>query len=449
MIRAIRLELVKPLDEPWEVVGPLLRTLAKVTPKLLNAAMDARIAIDVAGRDAVKIKIAPDAKASSGDGLAYQAVLREVEMLREWGAKKKHPWKDLEIPGGMASSIARAASQAFAERDRPGKGRVAFASERIIVRGDGVAVSRDASGAALSLKLRSKGSVRFALAHSRGDHHDTIAAIASKVTPHGDVKLQWDERRRKWYALLSYTAQPRVHAKADPDNALVVHRGVRNALYLLSSTGQSKSLPGAKFVAQRRALQARSKDAKRISPHELGEGAKGHGRARRYEHYETLQDKIARVTHTFCQQSAAYVAARAIEWGCGTVIIEDYGGIAPSEDAALRRVLDRFPLYEMKQCIVSRLDRDGLALRETPSAFISTTCPRCEHCEPRNHNTRTGMFRCCVCFFERPADWVAAFWMLDHGGGDMTIWRKRLQRERELRELAESMRGDDRKEAAE
>ena len=130
-IRAIRLEIAKPIGEDWSAVGPLMRTIAKATPKLLNAALDARVAIEVAGRDAVKAAVGPDAKASSADGLAYQAVLRAVDHLRAWGEKKKHSFAQLEIPGAMAAQIARTASQAYARRDQE---RPRFASERILVR---------------------------------------------------------------------------------------------------------------------------------------------------------------------------------------------------------------------------------------------------------------------------------------------------------------------------
>lgn len=429
MIRAIRLELAKPLDESWEDAGVLLRTLAKATPKLLNAAMDARIAIQVAGRDAVKAKIAPDAKAASADGLAYQAVLRETEALQRWGAKKKHRFSDLDVPGAMSSAISRAASQAYARRDQE---RAHFASERVIVRGDGVKLSRDTHGVVLALKLRPTGLMRFAVAHSTGSHRDTLKQIASGEVSHGDCKLQWDDRRRKWFALLSYEPPQPAPISVDPARAMVVHRGIRNALYLLSSTGQSKSLSGAKFMAQRRQMQTRMRDTKRISPEERGGGAKGHGRERRYDHYDALQGKLARVTHTFCQQAAAFTDKMAGAWGCGLVVIEDYGGVEPDNDPVRRRILDRFPLYEMKQCHASRLERSGRALREVPSAYISTTCPRCHDVDARNHNRRTGMFHCRACVFERPADWVAAYWMLEHSGADMTVWHERLRREREL-----------------
>lgn len=439
MIRAVRLELCKPLDASWDVIGPMLRTLSKATPKLLNAAMDARIAIEVVGRDAVKDKIAPMAKASSAEGIAYQAVLRAEEKLQEWGIKKKHPFAVLDVPGGMASAIGRAASQAYARRDQE---RAHFASERILVRAAETSLSKDSRGIILTVKLATEGRVRFAIAHSWGTHRDTLDAIASGELPHGDCKLQYDERRRKWYAMLAYQPKDPVPRPIDTSRVLVVHRGVRNVLYALSSTGErGVPFPGAKFIAQRTSLRARMREARRISEFERGLGSSGHGKNRRYETYSKLEDKLARSTHTFCQQAAAWAVARATHLGCGLMIIEDYGGIEPDEDPRKRRVLDHGPLYQIKQCIAHACEREGITLRETSAAYISTTCPRCNAVDARAHNLRTGIFHCRTCGFDRPADLVAAFWMLDHGGADMTVYRERLRRERDL---ADQLRGEER-----
>lgn len=444
MIRAIRIELARPQPpDSWESFGPTMHALAKATPKLLDAAYDARIAIDVAGRDAVKERIAPDAKAQSAEGLSYQAVLRAVERLREWGAKKYRPFASLEVPGGMASAISRAAGQAYGRRDQ---GRVRFSSERVLVRAAETSIAKDDRGYVLSVALRSRGRVRFAVARSWGSHADTLAAIVRGEIEHGDCKLQYDERRKKWYGLLAYEAPDPVPMSVDPARVLAVHRGARNALYLLSSTGaRGVSLPGSKLLAQRRALQARMRDAKRIGAFELGGGAKGHGRTRRMERYSQLEDKLARVTKTFCQQAAAFACESAKRLGCGMILIEDYGGIEPDEDSAIRRILDHGPLYALKQAIDHRCEKDGLTLREVPSAYLSTQCPRCLEIDPRSHNVRTGMFRCRVCVFERPADWVAAYWMLQAGGADMRVWRERLDREREL---ADKLRGEEHDQAA-
>lgn len=454
MIRAIRLELVKPLSESWDEAGPILRLLAKATPKLLNAAYEARVACGVAGAAAVKEAVAPDAKAASGDGLAYQATLRAVERLRAWGEKKRHAFAKLDVPGGMTSAIARAACQAYARRDQE---HSRFASERILVRATETKLAKDPRGVVVSLQLRPAGRVTFATAYSRGKHYEAVKAIIAhdcaaagcgkqegkREAYHapwhpGDCKLQYDRERGKWYALIAYEAPVREVVKLDSGKTLAVHRGVRNALYMLGTSGQSAALSGGKFMAQRRHLQVRTREIRRISVDELGRGAKGHGKSRRLERYSVLEDKIGRVTGTFCQQAAARVSRLAREWGCGVVMIEDYGGIEPHADRTMRRVLDRFPLHEMKLAIQHRLELDCIELRESPSEYISSTCPRCANADMRQHNVRTNTFHCSACGFERPADWVAAWWLLKHGGGDMTELESRLARELEL---ARQLRG--------
>lgn len=430
IIRAMRFEIVKPTNMPWDVAGLLLRQLASVTPILLNAAYDALVAMQLVGSQAVKAVVAPNARAATPDGIAYQAVLKKIEELRTWKPKEgRNQFRDIHVAGGTVSAISRAASQARSHREQ---GRVSFESKRILIRRQETTFAHDNRGHILTIPIGGEEKTTFALAHQRGAKQSIARDIANGRVAHGDCKLTYDERRRKWYALLSYEAPAIEIPDLDPNRVIAVHRGVRNVFWLLSSDGNSKSIPGSKFIAQRLRLKARMRDMQRISVDELGRGAKGHGRKRRFENSDTIEGKLSRVTHTFCQQMASLVLRMAIAWGCGTVVIEDYGGIEPDEDQALRRVLDRFPLHEMKQCIISCLEPRSIALKETSSAFISTTCPRCNHCSPSNHNRRTGMFHCRVCIFERPADFVAAFWMLERSGSDITTWRERLRREREL-----------------
>lgn len=434
IIRALRVELARPLGSTWEDVGPLLHRLRRLTPKLVNAAMDVRIAVDVVGAKAVKAAVAPDAKAGSPEGISYQGVLRQVDRLRNWKPKNKKepPYADLNLPGGMMSQIARVANQAFARRDQ---GRQHFESDVILVRKQETKVSKDDKGVRLTVKIgggRTRGTVSFGLRHSHGRHQDILERLASAQIEHGDCKLKWDERRRKWYGLIAYKQPVESSPALDASKVLAVHRGMRNAVYLLPGDGSApRALPGFKFLAQRRMLQARLQQVRKISAFERGDGAKGHGVDRRMAAQESLDGKLGRVTHTFCQQVAAFVAATAIQRGCGKIVIEDFGGME------VDRFVGRFPWHELKQAIASRLEREGIEIVEGPAEYISQTCPNCERTDPASHNTRTGVFHCRVCQLDRPADFVASFWLLAHSGVDMTDRRRGFRSE--IRML---MRGD-------
>lgn len=434
------MEIAKPLDESWDTAGPLLRLLASATPKLLNAAYDARVAMSIVGNASAKVALAPDAKANSRLGLSYQAVINKEERLRAWGKSKENNYAELAVPGSMASAISRAAGKAYQRHDQ---GRVSFESPRILIRAAETVISKDEKGIVLSVKLRSKGVVRFAIAHSRGAHHEIMEQIAAGKRSHGDCKIQVErklsksKKKKKWFALLSYEADEVVPLTIDPSKTLAMHRGVRNAISMLSTTGHWKTISGAKFMGRRRKLAARKREDKRISACELGTGAKGHGSERRLKSYKSLEDKIARDTKTWLQQIAAEAQKNAECWGMGLILIEDYGGIEEDDNAAVRRVLERFPLYQLKEAINHRATSRGHTVREVPSFYISSTCPGCGNQDTKQHNIRTNIFHCHMCSFERPADWVAAYWMLKHGGADCTIIDDQLQRQRKL---AESLR---------
>lgn len=438
MIRTIKLEIVKPTSETWNESGPTLRLLASATPKLLRAAYDARIAGAVCGRDALKAAVAaPGSRAMSQEGIARQACSREADRLQAWGRRKNTPYSSLDVPGAMITAITRAASQAFTRRDQ---GRVSFESERVLVKKEVTSLRRDARDVLLTVKLRCKGSVVFLVEHSWGPHRQTLDAIARGEIAHGACQISYDKRRKKWFAHLSYDAPDAAPVTVDPARALIVHRGVRSALYCLPTTGATRRpLSGAKYIAQRRQLQARMRDARSIGPAELGTGAKGHGQERRHEHMGALLGKLGRATKTFCQQAAAWLDAEAERLGCGLIVIEDYGGIEPNDDATLRRVLDRFPLYELKVAILHAAAKSGRTLREVPSAYISSTCPKCENADTRQHNTRTDVFHCRACDFDRQADWVAAYWMGKRSGVDMSAIDAALRREKELAAAAKGV----------
>lgn len=220
----------------------------------------------------------------------------------------------------------------------------------------------------------------------------------------------------------------------DPARALVVHRGIHNALYVLSTTGQTRHESGSKLSAQLRNLAARMNDARRIGAGTLGDGARGHGKSRRYEHYNALDNKRSKVVRTWCQQMAAWLIKCALDMGCGSIYIETYGGIEPNADRNLRRILDRFPLHQLKESIVNAAQIAGLYVEEYAPEYISTTCPACGCQDDRQHNRHTGTFHCLQCELERPADFVATLNALRRSGANSGVWDERMQKVQRLRD---------------
>jgi transposase len=435
MIRGIRVELKKPLNCTWDELGDVLRKQRAMMHRLLNAAV-------------IRCVIAHRQKEDGAiQTLAYQEVAEEIARIRDWARGHKDPkvcerFSEFDLPGGTKASISSVAYAAFQKWNK-GAGAERLTTWKrgapILLRAQEWGISKTEGGYELSLKLTAgrTGKMRVGVAGSNGKHWRWLGDLTSGSSERGDCKILYDEEKKKWYAILASKEADAAPMTADPARALVIHRGVHNWLYMTSTTGQSVAMRGNKFSAQKRALEARMRDFRNVSQAERGSGAKGHGRRRRYESYDALDNKLKAVIHTLCQQSAARVVELAKQWGCGLVIIEDYGGIGPDEDRALRRFVPRFPLYQLKQAIAWACKREGLQLSEHPAEYVSTTCPCCGDMDARYHNNRTGIFHCSACGFERPADWVASLNFLRRSGVVSSVWDQRLQASQEL---AQNMR---------
>jgi transposase len=380
-------------------------------------------------------------RGASENTIVYQAIVAELDVIQ---ASK---WRDesrpaLDLPGGMLSALSQRVMQSYPKRPSFGGTQpipVRKAETRLAIAQD-----EGRERIVLDLKFTANGRTRVYVRPSKGQHWHLLKQIAKGEVVHGDCRIVLDEDRKKWYALLSYEVAARaLPGPIDPTRALIVHRGVRNALTLLGSHGMVRYEPGEKLRSQLRQLDSRKRRGMSISNVTLGDGAKGHGKTRRYEHCDPIKKTRKNVVSTWCGQMAAYVLALALEWGCGIIVIEDYGGLAVNPDPHLRRALDKFPLYQIKQAIKNAREAraTNVELREVPGEYISTTCPACGCQDFRQHNIHTGTFHCASCELERPADFVAALHMGRRSGVDMSVWDERMKKydqlRSELREPAE------------
>lgn len=439
-VRTIRVEIAKPLNMTWDELGTILHTQRKVVRQLLRAGMDARIACGAVGGKAVKQELAPEAKGATSRAMVYQAM--KLALVRI----KRGKWPEacvpaLEVCGSMLSAIEKRVMTDYGKRSSYNS------AQPIPVRKQETSISHDKKGVTVTVKLVSSGSIKLACCRSKGGHWHALQQIASGEIKHGACSIVRCERKKKWYILLSYDKPLAEPLTVDPARALVVHRGIHHALTMLPTAGQRVFYEsGEKLFAQLGRLEARMRHTRSVSPNVLGDGAKGHGKTRRYAHYDMLMGKRKRVVHTWCQQMASMVVRRAHDQGCGLIVIEKYGGIEPHPDDEVRRKLTRFPLYQLKLAIVQTAEIANMVVSEAPAEYISTTCVICGNQDDRQHNKTTGAFHCAACRFSRPADFVAVLHMGRRSGVDMSAWNDRLDKEQKILEKLKKEEEDDEKE---
>jgi IS605 OrfB family transposase len=446
LTRTIRCEIIKPLgDCEWDQLGVVLRTQRTVMGQLVQAGVDTIVACEMVGSEAVKRVIAPEARAEKPSGLAYQGILRELERIRESKSWSDEQQAALQIAG---STLATLSSRAFSDyqawktaqyakrkRGHGKKGRASYGRmQPIALPKVSWTIESDAhKRVSLALKLVSQGTIRVAIAPTHGWHWQTIQRLVKAEIDRHDCKILYSERDKKWFALLSVSEpMPPPPERCDPKNVLVLHRGKHHFLTAFSSTGKWKYTYGRKLVEAKRRFKARREDIKSISRAERGAGANGHGSKRRYELPDALAVKEANWIKTFIQQTAAYAAALAKQWGCGTIVIEEYGGQEPDDDRDNRRFVGRFPWDALKQSIEWSLKKSGLELQQVPSEYISSICPRCGNTDTRQHNQRTGIFHCSKCDYDREADFVAPYHMLRRFLGHAGEHERRMKMEQNL-----------------
>lgn len=426
--RALRVEIVKPLNATWDDFGTTLRVQSRIVPQLLRAGMDARIACGVASAETIKQALGIEARGQSAGTVVYQAMKAELEKIRggKWAPECRPA---LEIPGGTLSALSQRVSQSYPKRPSF-KG-----SQPIPVRAAESSLALDPDGSAvLRVKLRSEGHYHLLVKAGKGSHWGRLRALAQGKSglKLGEVRIKssGEGKRRKWHAFIAYSEpRPQLPDRCRPEHVMVLHRGQRNLLVCATNEGKFLVIAtGNKLRAQKRAFKRRREELQSRSYAERGKCSRGHGRKRRYETTEAISKAEANCVKTLCQQLGARVAQLAKEWGCGTVLIEDYGGIEPGADRGKRMYLERFPNHELKEAVGWALTKTGLSLGEYPHEYISQTCPACSNVDAAQHNARTGVFHCKACAFDAEVDRVSCIHALRRAcDGDAGVWEKRLE----------------------
>lgn len=454
--RALRVEIAKPLNCTWDDAGRQLRDIRSVIHRLYEASAQAARWTEYRNHHG-EVAGHPQTR-------AYQAVEEELADIRAWAAaaarKKKAVTAEggetadtrtlerlagLELPGGMKAGISGAAFTGF-QKWRKDKGRVRFPSWKygapIPVRAQESALRLEPNGGVvMSVKLTAgrSGAIDFAIIAGKGSHWERLRALAKGENAdlkRGDIKILYSMNDKKWFAFIAYSEPaPATPTGLNPEHVMVVHRGQRNLVVCATNQGHYSVLAtGDKLRAFKRRMQARRESYQSVRRPERGSGAHGHGRARRYDVSEAISAAERNFVHTLCQQLGARVAKLALQWGCGTVAIEVYSGIEPSEKRGERMYLERFPNAELKGCIEWALKKQGMPLGEYAHAYMSQTCPRCDSVDEAQNNKRTGVFHCKVCAFDRPVDVVGAIHALRRSCTDKTAgtWEGRLKMEAQL-----------------
>lgn len=423
LISAIRADIAAPVGCSWDELGTVLHACRAMAHRIIN---EAAFSDELARRDPRnqqndgQYRVKPQTE-------SYRAANRAVESWLDWAMEEKpefaiKPHSAIVLGWSSRGHDNVERWHKDLKANRPARLPTMKKGAPIYVPRANWTLEENDGGLVLGLPLIAGRKFAVRLVAFKGQNWAALRGAAKGDVEAGALQIVYDEtakrrdgKRGRWVVKIPVKL-PRPELKRG-GGTLIVHRGQRNFLYLLPSTGAShgKPIAGTNIAEQKRRHEAMLREIKAGSNNaELGSGARGRGRNRRFRRYDQKRARLDLVLRMLCQQTTAEIVKLAGAWGCTRVVIEDYGGIPPHDERVMRRFLPKFPLYLLKQCIARACQKAGLVLEEVPAAYISTKCPQCKTVDATAHNERTGVFHCGTarCTFDGLADYVAALNML-------------------------------------
>lgn len=428
IVATVRAEVVKPLDTSWDLLGRQLRALTRPLHRVLNQAISELELM----RTGKLLGIEEGSERSAAYRLVrdYWAAERQCAANRVACGKPYAGDEDIATIVPASSTVLGAAGAVYARWQRYSKeswkGTMTLPTfkrdQPIEVASSSNAVSLSLEDGSFVLDLRLVADAphtRVVIRPYGGSGFAELRRVAADPEMLGNCKLLYDG---KWQVLLAVKRPVRQVSGA---RTMAIHRGVstfltaavmgddrRDALTMIVADGGDIHEHKKAYSARRRSLGRQQR--------ERGNGARGHGRERRFEAITKLEDAEANWVKTKCQQVAARVVKIAEQRGVGRILIEDWSN--PAKDGApalgehVERIVRQFPLAQLKDAIAWAAKNAGILVAEVETTDYSRRCPNCGN----THDVaQYPVFRCTGCQLSRPVDMTFPWNMLvDHAAAD-------------------------------
>ena len=480
LVNVVEFTVVRPLaDIPWRDFEDRLFDLSTIAPRLLNDTISdlgcnafrrrlERLNAPAGEKEEVPLSersgVAP---LTFADRSVAESVGRQVEFYRtklvetaeaigrtssqsereilERDARKWERRCNAKVPSDVYKEYSALALSLFNRWLKSG-GKMSLPSFRVgcpvMVKATGTKFGRDEVGYWMSLHLGGTSNAWWPVVvlPEGGSAHATARKIADGEYRALNCKVLRAKRRRAtgeakptWVVKLAFE-RPAPTVAPNPEVAVAVHGGIKCAATLACSNGSAfVADSGAKILHTKAQLAARRARIGGIGKEgTLGDGARGHGTARRFERLQKIEEVQDLSIEGWCRRLAAIVVKKALRWGAGTILLEDYSPKKLADDAEERgetdrsvRLLRNFPTARLRTAIEQRAVKAGLRILLVPAYYECSTCPKCGNFGVEQN--RGELFECSACGFRRSSDNVAALNML-HACGFLDSTRKSEQK---------------------
>ena len=215
--------------------------------------------------------------------------------------------------------------------------------------------------------------------------------------------------KTKWYLNLVYSFTEKKDDSLDPNKVMGIDLGV-NIPAALAIYGDKyfKEFVGDRDEIEnfRKQIESRKRKLQQQSKW-CGEGRIGHGIKTRIKPLEKLAGKIANFKNTKNHCWSRYIVDMAVKNKCGVIQMEDLSGIAEENT-----FLKNWTYYDLQQKIKYKAEEKGIKVIFINPAYTSARCSKCGHIhrsyEKKDWRPSQDQFICQVCGYKENADINAA-----------------------------------------
>lgn len=411
-IKAMRFEIIKPMEMEWEDFKKILYDLRYETRAVLNKSLQYCWEYEGFSSD-YKSKF--DNYPKPQDVIGYKMIFGYIYSKIS---------KDFTKPqtSSLSQTIKRATDKWKLDKKHILVGDKSIASFRKDIPIDIVSKSikiynedskYQANLSLLSTEYRKKldlksGQIMVQLKAGDG----TQKAILDRLIK-GEYKLcasQILQSKNKWFLNITYQfeSQPK---DLDKNRILGVDLGIVNtATYqVFDSTKENYEfikggcyISGQEILHFRRKMAQRNKELGRASKW-AGEGRVGHGRNTRMKPAWKIGDKVARFKDDYNHKVSKHLVDIALKNQCGVIQMENLSGF----DGKGESMLEEWAYYDLQTKLEYKAQEHGIEVKLINPRFTSQRCSKCGHIHTDNRQKQSE-FKCVQCGFEKNADLNAA-----------------------------------------
>lgn len=209
------------------------------------------------------------------------------------------------------------------------------------------------------------------------------------LTKMGRVGVTYDERRRKWFATVSYTQHRSDTYKEGQKAAL--NFGVNVFIQALAEDGAEWHEDGDQIIAKRVEGASIRKRIQR-SMRTFGNGSRGRGKARRELPLTKRKGGESRFVETYIRQLSSALIKWCRRQNVSDLYIEDMSGMREQFERAtegrahaeVKRRIHQWPFYDTARTIEREGAEHGVRVHVKGAHYVSQRCPDCRHIDPEN-----------------------------------------------------------------